>query len=333
MEKLASRIGRDMTATLTDVARRAGVSVATASRAFGEPERLAAGTRERVLQAANDLGYANPQAAVATRTIGVIVPDVSNPVYATLLKAIHGQAWHGRHRTVLFDADEDLRREREQIERARKLDGILLCSPRLPDHEVLDLVGGTPFVVVNRQIDGAPCVLMDTEHGPQQAVEHLVALGHRHIAYAAGPRGSWADGLRADTITRACERYGVRLTPLSHQAASIQGGRAAAAPAAASGATAVIAYNDLVALGLEAGMADLGRSCPEDISIVGIDDIELAGAVKPGLTTVRMPIERCGALAVDLLVQAMAGGEVEEAPALQSQLIVRGSTGAPRATA
>ena len=218
-----------MTATLTDVARRAGVSVATASRAFGEPDRLAVATRERVLRAASDLGYATPQAATTTRTIGVIVPDVANPVYATLLKAIEGQAWHGRHRIVLFDADEDLRREREQIERARKLDGMLLCSPRLPDEDVLALVGETPYVVINRLLAGAPCVLMDAEHGPRQAVEHLAALGHRHIAYAAGPLGSWADSRRSDTVARACESFGIRLTRLSHHAASIQGGRAAAA--------------------------------------------------------------------------------------------------------
>lgn len=320
-----------MAATLTDVARRAGVSIATASRAFGEPERLADGTLERVLQAATDLGYSTPQSAVATRTFGVVVPDVANPVYATLLKAIQGQAWHGRHRIVLFDADEDLRREREQIEQARKLDGMLLCSPRLPDADVLALVGDTPYVVVNRQIDGAACVLMDTEHGPSQAIEHLAALGHTHIAYAAGPRGSWADVRRADTIARACERHGIRLTPLSHHAASIQGGRAAAAPAAASGATAVVAYNDLVALGLEAGLIELGRRCPTDISIVGIDDIDLAGAVTPALTTVRMPIERSGALAVDLLLQAMAGGVISDIVTLGSQLIVRASTAAPRA--
>ncbi|MDR7185016.1 LacI family transcriptional regulator [Microbacterium trichothecenolyticum] len=320
-----------MTATLTDVARRAGVSVATASRAFGEPDRLAVATRDRVLRAASDLGYANTQAATATRTIGVIVPDVANPVYATLLKAIEGQAWHGRHRIVLFDADEDLRREREQIERARKLDGMLLCSPRLPDEEVLALVGETPYVVINRLLEGAPCVLMDAEHGPRQAVEHLAALGHRHIAYAAGPLGSWADSRRSETVARACESFGIRLTRLSHHAASIQGGRAAAAPAAASGATAVIAYNDLVALGVEAGMSDLGRSCPDDISIVGIDDIEMAGAVTPGLTTVRMPIGRSGALAVDLLLQAMAGTPPEAAAVLNSQLIVRGSTAAPAA--
>lgn len=318
-----------MAATLTDVARQAGVSIATASRAFGEPDRLAGSTLERVLRAANDLGYASSPSTTATRTFGVIVPDVANPVYATLLKAIEGQAWHGRHRIVLFDADEDLRREREQIELARRLDGMLLCSPRMPDDDILRLVGQTPYVVVNRLIEGSPCVLMDAEHGPTQAVEHLAALGHEHIAYASGPRGSWADGRRTDTVARACERFGIRLTRLSHHTASIQGGRAAAAPAAASGATAIIAYNDLVALGIEAGMAELGRSCPEDISIVGIDDIELAGAVTPALTTVRMPIERCGALAVDILLQAMTGRVLTETAVLTSQLIVRASTAPP----
>jgi LacI family transcriptional regulator len=319
-------------ATLTDVARHAGVSIATASRAFGEPDRLAPATLDRVLEAATELGYATPQsAATVTRTFGVILPDVANPVYGTLLKAIQGQAWHGRHRIVVFDADEDLRREREQIEQARKLDGMLLCSPRLPDADVLDLVGDTPYVVVNRQIDGAPCVVMDTEHGPAQAIEHLAALGHTHIAYASGPRGSWADVRRADTVTRACERHGIRLSPLSHQAASIQGGRAAAAPAAASGATAVVAYNDLVALGLEAGMLELGRRCPADVSIVGIDDIDLAGAVTPALTTVRMPIDRSGTVAVDLLLQRIAGEDPADVPPLSSQLIVRASTAAPAA--
>jgi LacI family transcriptional regulator len=319
-----------MAATQTDVARRAGVSVATASRAFGEPERLAADTLERVLRAASDLGYENPQAAVATRTIGVLVPDVANPVYATLLKSIHAQAWHGRHRTVLFDSDEDTRREREQIDRARKLDGMLLCSPRLPDDDIRALVGGTPFVVVNRQLDGAACVLMDTDRGPRQAVEHLSALGHRHVAYASGPEGSWADVRRSATIERACAEFGIRLTRLSHQAASIAGGRAASANVVATGATAVIAYNDLVALGLEAGLSEMGRVCPDDVSIVGIDDIDIAGAVTPGLTTVRMPIERCGALAVELLLQSMSGAVVPDLAVLESQLIVRGSTAPPR---
>jgi LacI family transcriptional regulator len=319
-----------VTATLTDVARQAGVSLATASRAFGDPERLAGATLERVLIAAAELGYQNPQTISAEKTFGVVVPDVANPVYATLLKGIHSQAWHGRHRPVLFDTDEDLHREREQIERARKLNGMLLCSPRLPADEVRALAGDTPVVVVNRIVDGFPCVVMDTENGSRQAVEHLAALGHRHIAYAAGPVLSWADTRRGDAIAAACDSLGIRLTRLSHQAASIQGGRAAAATVIASGATAVIAYNDLIALGIDAGIADLGKSCPDDLSIVGNDDIDMASARHPGLTTVRLSIDRCGSLSVELLLQAMSGAAPAEVASLDSQLIVRGSTAPPR---
>lgn len=320
-----------MTATLTDVARRAGVSLATASRAFGDPDRLANATRQRVLDAAAQLGYVTPLTTTAEKTFGVVVPDVASPVFATLLKGVQSQAWHGRHTTVLFDTDEDLHREREQITRARRFDGMLLCSPRLPSEELLALAGDTPFVVLNRIVDGARSVVMDTERGPQQAVEHLFALGHRHVAYAAGPANSWADVRRGDAIARACDQLGIRVTRLNHQAASIQGGRAAAATVVATGATAVIAYNDLIALGLEAGISDLGKSCPEDISIVGNDDIEMASAQRPGLTTVRLAIERCGSLGVEVLLQAIAGSAPTEMAELESQLIVRGSTAPPRA--
>jgi DNA-binding LacI/PurR family transcriptional regulator len=318
-----------VTATLTDVARHAGVSLATASRAFGEPDRLAASTRERVLQAAADLGYAGSNGS-GEKTFGVIVPDISSPVYAKLLKGIHAQAWEGRHRPVLFDTDEDLHREREQIGLARKLNGVLLCSPRLPDDEIRRLVGTTPVVIVNRIIEGLPCVVMDTVNGPRQAVEYLAALGHRHIAYASGPRLSWADSQRHEAIAAACTALDLRFTPLNHQSASIQGGLAAAAAVVASGATSVIAYNDLVALGIDAGVTQLGKHCPEDISIIGMDDIELASVRQPGLTTVRLAIDRCGSLGVEVLLQTMAGDKVPSVANLDSQLIVRGSTAPPR---
>jgi LacI family transcriptional regulator len=320
-----------VTVTLTDVARHAGVSLATASRAFGEPDRLAAATLQKVRAAAAELGYEPTSSAPPEETtIGVIVPDVASPVYAQLLKGIHTQAWHGRHRIVLFDTDEDLRREREQIARASALDGMLLCSPRLPPAEVLGLTGETPFVVLNRIIENARCVVMDTERGPHQAVEHLVALGHRHIAYAAGPEYSWADVRRGDAVASACTDFDVRFTRLTHQAASIQGGRAAAATAIASGASAVIAYNDLIALGIEAGIEDLGLRCPEDLSIIGNDDIEIASARRPGLTTVRLAINRSGSIGVETLLKAIEGDTTIDVVELPSQLIVRASTAAPK---
>lgn len=316
-----------MAATLTDVAKQAEVSLATASRAFSDPSRLAAATLDRVLTAAAELGYAAPAPAAAHKTFAVIVPDAASPVYASLLKGIHGQTWHGRHHPVLFDTDEDAYREREQIEHARALDGMLLCSPRLPDDEVRELVGDTPAVVVNRLIDGLTSVVMDNERGPRQAVEHLAALGHTHIAYASGPVNSWADIGRSAAITAAAEEMGIRVSVLSHSSATIQGGRAIAATVVASGATAVIAYNDLVALGIDAGIEGLGLRCPDDLSIVGIDDIDISSVWQPGLTTVRVDIQRCGSLGAEVLLEKLAGSAVRPVTTLPSQLIVRGSTG------
>jgi len=321
-----------MAATLTAVAQAAGVSIATASRAFSSPDRLAPATLERVQQVASDLGYTgSPGAAGETgRTIGVVVPDIANAIYGSLIKAIHDQAWHGRHRVVLFDTAEDPRREREQIERAKELDGFLLCSPRLPTDELDALLGDARCVVVNRALDGHPNVLFDTDNGVRQSIDHLVALGHRHIAYAAGPRDSWAEEQRAASAELACADHDVRLTRLPHAAATIQGGRAAGATALSSGATAVLAYNDLVAMGLQAGIATLGRRCPEDLSIVGIDDIDLVGAMQPGLTTVHLAMDRCGSLAMEMLIAAIAAGGEPEVVRLESQLIVRGTTAPPR---
>lgn len=321
-----------MAATLTAVAQAAGVSVATASRAFSAPDRLAPATLQRVQQAACDLGYtvAPGEADESGRTIGVVVPDIANAIYGSLIKAIHDQAWHGRHRVVLFDTAEDLRREREQIERAKELDGFLLCSPRLSADELDVLLADARCVVVNRALEGHPNVLFDTDNGVRQSIDHLVALGHRHIAYAAGPRDSWAEEQRVVGAQRACAEHGVRFTALPHTAATIQGGQAAAATALSSGATAVLAYNDLVAMGLQSGITTLGRRCPEDLSIVGIDDIDLAGAMQPGLTTVHLAMDRCGSLAVEMLIAAITAGGEPEVVHLESQLIVRGTTAPPR---
>jgi len=296
------------------------------------PDRLAPATLQKGQQAADDLGYvaAGGVTELTGRTIGIVVPDIANAISGSLISAIHDQAWHGRHQVVLFDTAEDPRREREQIERAKELDGFLLCSPRLPAGELDAVLAGAQCVVVNRALGGHPNVLFDTDLGVRQSVDHLVALGHRHIAYAAGPRGSWAEEQRAESAAQACADHGVRFTRLAHAAATIQGGRAAAATAMSSGATAVLAYNDLVAMGLQAGIAALGRRCPDDLSIIGVDDIELAEAMQPGLTTVHLSMDRCGSLAVEMLLAAIAGGGEPEVVHLESQLIVRGTTAPPR---
>jgi LacI family transcriptional regulator len=303
------------------------VSLATASRAFSDPARLAAETRRKVLTAAEALGYETPAAPTGARTVAVVVPDISNAVFAALIKSIQERAWPGRHRMLLADTGESADREREFLASlAGSADGVIVCSPRLPAADLKKLVGNAPLVVINGEADAAR-VLMDVGEGLRQAVEHLYALGHRKFAYVPGPASSWANGQRMDAVQRLCEKWGVELVVVGHQNATVDGGLAAAASVVASGATAVIAYNDLVAVGLLAGASTLGYHCPEDLSVVGIDDLDIAAAAEPGLTSVRVAIERSGSLGLDLLLGQIAGkSRATEAVHLGSQLIVRGST-------
>jgi LacI family transcriptional regulator len=233
---------------------------------------------------------------------------------------------------VLADTSESSTRERDHLESfTTGVDGIILCSPRLPSDQIHQLAGNTPLVVINGEADHAARVLMEAGEGLRQAVEHLHALGHRKLAYIPGPVSSWANGQRLTAISRFCDDWGIELVTVGNQNATVDGGLAAAASVVASGASAVIAYNDLVAIGMLAGARTLGYHCPEDISVVGIDDLDIAAAAEPGLTSVRVPIGRSGSLALELLLEQIAGKpSTTEAVHLSSQLIVRGSTFAAR---
>jgi DNA-binding LacI/PurR family transcriptional regulator len=316
-----------LVSSLTDVAKAAGVSLATASRAFNEPDRLARGTRERVLAVAAELGYQAPVPA-GPRTIGVLVPDISNTVFARLVQVMQDRLWQGRHRMVLASTSEDGLRELEQVaDLAGATDGIVLCSPRQPPAALAPALAGTPAVVINGEVDDVPSVLMDAGAGVGQAIEHLHALGHRRLAYVPGPVGSWADAHRHEAIAHWAGVQGMELVPLGHQAASVAGGHAAAASVISSGATAVIAYNDLIAIGIQAGARALDRRCPADLSVVGVDDLDVAASAQPGLTSIRVAVDRSAAVATDLLLERLSGRPWATGPVrLDSQLIVRGST-------
>jgi LacI family transcriptional regulator len=319
-----------MSPSLTDVARAAGVSLATASRAFNDPGRLSPKTLRKVLDAARELDFhASAPTPRGSQTVAVVVPDIANPVIARLVASIAEHAWQGRHRIVLAHTHEDAARERDILETVgRTVDGVILCSPRLAPEAVPDAVGATPLVVINGEADGVPAVLMDVDEGLGQAVEQLRALGHRRVVYVPGPAKSWANRRRAECVTRLTDERDMELVIVRNQSASVDGGLAAAASVVASGATAVVAFNDLVALGVRAGAERLGRQCPEDLSIVGIDDTDVGAAAPPGLTSVRVGIARSGALGLGMLLDLMAGRPVPTEPVhLSSQLIVRGSTG------
>ncbi|SFS90842.1 LacI family DNA-binding transcriptional regulator [Saccharopolyspora flava] len=317
-----------MSATLTDVAARARVSPATASRAFNDPDRLAPATLQRVRAAAAELGYETP--SPACRTLGVVVPDLANAVFASLLRSIHDQAWHGRHQLVVAHTNEDGDREREALDRfATSTDGIIVCSPRSPQERLDEIAAKAPVVTINATTDHAPSVLIAADDGLRQAAEHLRALGHRHVVYVPGPQNSWADRTRHAALSEHCAEQGLRLTVVGPQSASVAGGLAAAASVVASGATAVVAYNDLVALGVRAGARKLGRHCPDDLSIIGIDDLDVASVSDPGLTSVHVGITDGGTLAVDLVLGQIDGPPRHDDVHMPSQLIVRDSTTTP----
>jgi LacI family transcriptional regulator len=229
---------------------------------------------------------------------------------------------------VLADTAEDLGREKDILQSlGRGFDGVILCSPRLPAAVINRAVGALPLVIINGESRSAPSVLMDVEQGIGQAIEHLYALGHRRVAYVPGPAAAWANQRRLQCISALTTEWGVDLVTVGNQTANVNGGLAASAAVLSSGASAVIAYNDLVALGVESGARALGRRCPDDLSIIGIDDLDVAAASDPGLTSVQVAIARSGALALELLLDKIAGRSVPDDPIhLPSQLIVRGST-------
>lgn len=325
-----------MARTLTDVAKRAGVALSTASRAFSEPDRLGPETLRKVVEAARELGYEAPAPRVSEGrdtqqdTVAVLVPDVANPVFGAFVKSAQRAGWHRRLAVVLADTDFDPAHERELIEHLRqRAAGLIVCSPRLAADEVLGLCGDTPLVLVNRETDRADCVLADAQDGLRQTIEYLAALGHRKLAYVQGSARSWSNAHRVALARALTAEAGLELDVLGRQSETTAGGTAAAASVLASGATAVLAHNDLVALGIVAGARALGVRVPADLSVVGFDDIPFAEAAHPALTSISVPMARAGASAVERISAALSGpGHARpETLRLTTQLHVRGSTG------
>ncbi|MCA1193959.1 MULTISPECIES: LacI family DNA-binding transcriptional regulator [unclassified Saccharopolyspora] len=325
-----------MAATLTEVAKHAEVALSTASRAFSEPGRLGADTLRKVLAAAQELGYdpgrTRHPAPPRGGTVAVVVPDIANPVFGAFVKAAQAEGWHRSQTVLLADTAFDPDRERDVLAHLRgRADGIVVCSPRLDAEELLALCGRTPAVLVNRAATGVDCVLSDATDGLRQAVDYLTALGHRHLSYVQGSTRSWSNAHRLGIVTALAEQAGARLDVLGHQAETVAGGTAAAAGVLAAGATAVIAHNDLVALGVVSGARALGVHAPDGLSVVGFDDIPLAEITHPALTSIAAPIERAGAVSLELLGRAVAGQRtLPRTLRLPTQLVVRGTTGPVR---
>jgi LacI family transcriptional regulator len=318
--------------TIRDVARASGVHVSTVSRTFSAAHLVNSRTRSRVLAAADQLGYRPNRAARALSTrrtgnLGLIVADIANPFFPPLIKAAQAQARARDYHVFVADTDEQARVEEELIRSmAKQVDGALLVASRLSSKVIAELGRDVPFVLVNRRVSGMPCVLMDVAAGARQAVEHLAGLGHLDIAVLTGPRASWTSQEIARATEACADGLGVRVRRIGPNPPTEEGGAAAADEVVASGVTAVLAYNDLVAVGLVQQVERLGLAVPADLSVVGVDNTHAARYFRPALTTVDMPVATAGRGAIDLLLQAVTTGEPPGTVSLDTRLVVRDST-------
>ncbi len=320
--------------SIRDVAREANVSPATVSRAFAEPGLVREETLVRVLAVAEELRYRPSRAARSLTTgrtgnIGVVVPDLGNPFFPAVLKGAQARAREANYSVFLADSEENPRLEMELVrEMARQVDGVVICSSRLSEPQLQQLRRDTTLVLLNRRVAGTSGVLLDSARGMRQAVEHLAALGHRRIGFLAGPVHSWSNRERRRGLRAGARSHGLDAIELGSFAPTFEAGQHAADLVLARDLTAVIAYNDLMALGVLSRLADRGVVVPDEVSVVGFDNIPMAGMANPHLTTVALPLEPSGRVAIELLLEQLAhpGASVHE-EMLGAQLIVRASTG------
>lgn len=341
------RTGGGEAARLKDVAEAAGVHVSTASRALNErtSDLVHPDTLVRVRAVAADLGYrVNGMArALKTRrscTIGMLVPDITNPFFPPAVRGAEDALSRRGFSLLLANGDNDETRTRRQVSAMleARVDGLLLAMARRSDPLVEDLAGGSvPVVQLNRMVErgGLSAVVPDDVHGVTTAVEHLHSLGHRCIGFVSPPLFTSNSARRAEAFRRATKRLGIAPAPVvESESFNIAGGAAAGARLLAEHPhlTAVLAGNDLLAIGVVQVAAEAGRPCPERLSVVGFNDMLLAARVTPPLTTVHVPEYEVGQRAAELLLaQIEEPTRAAETVLIAGELVVRGSTApAPR---
>jgi LacI family transcriptional regulator len=327
--------------TIYDVARLAGVSTATVSRAVNGTARIAPDTRAVIDAAVGELGYrpntiARSLVTKSTQTIALLLPDIANPFYAELVRGIQQRALATGHTMLLCTTEGDPEREEAYLTllRAKQVDGVLVDGLVLPPDRIAHFVReGLPIVCLDRDVDSTsvPLVQVDNRLGARMATEHLLSLGHRRVAHISGARDL---GISEERIAGYRDAHGaVGLEPdlalLAVGSFTDEGGyEAMRTLLARTELTAVFAANDLSAIGVINALVESGRRVPEDVSVVGFDDSPLMGYIDPPLTTVRQPVREMALVAVRSLLDEILGvGSPHTELVFRPELVVRRSTG------
>jgi LacI family transcriptional regulator len=325
---------------MADVAREAKVSVMTVSRVVNDKGEISPATRRRVLEVIERLGYrpsaiARGLATNRTGTLGLVVPDIANPFFSDIARGVEEKAYAAGYNVFLCSTYEDTDRETQVLQslEEKRIDGLVLCSSRLEDNMLRRMLTGFPAVVLtNRWLDGyhADAVRVDSEVGGRLATDLLLEAGHSAIGFLTGPSTSVDGRLRVAGYRAALDGAGMRRDASLEQecASNVEGGRVAACEFLAHlpELTALLCYNDLVAIGALQACAELGLSVPSDLAIVGFDDIALAAWVSPPLTTCGSPRFELGVEATQLLLDRIEGGTGQSQEiVVQPELVVRSS--------
>jgi LacI family transcriptional regulator len=330
--------GANSMPTIKDVARMAGVSPTTVSRVLNRKMIVRKETEERVWAAVEALGYQPDGSARAlvtgqTAAIGIIVRDICDPFFAPIVHGITAVANVNGYSSFLCNLIADpssapyLRLVHE-----KRVDGVIIATSHIADEQILLLVAeGVPLVLVNRRMDGVVSICTDNEKGAYEATSHLVELGHCRIAYIDVPSYVRSGISRRMGYERALREHGLPLHPdlVTVEENSADGGYRAATDLLSlrERPTAVLAYDDVMAIGALRALQESGVRMPEDMAVVGYDDIPLAAHVSPPLTTVRQAMQTMGIQAMQMLIRLIRGEDLAEGEVvLQPELIVRRSS-------
>lgn len=323
-------------ATIRRVAEAAGVSTATVSRVMNGRATVAPALAARVRAAAEALRYephpvARGLAMGRTTTVSLVVPDLSNPMFQGVLRGLSRAAAACGHRLLVAESREDpVEEPLLAVEARRRTDGLVLAAPRMSDAQLRDLAPRlAPLVLLNRQLPGAGVSSLSVDHaaGVTELGRHLAGLGHRRVAYLSGPSASAADRDRRTGLSVCVGPHGLREVIEIPGGVTWEDGDAAAPAVLASGASAVIAFNDLVALGLLGNLRERGVDVPGDLSVTGFDDITFSRYATPALTTAAVPQADLGRQAWNRMWSLLQGEEPEDDVHVRPRLVIRSSTG------
>jgi LacI family transcriptional regulator len=327
--------------TLKEIAIRAGVAANTVSRALNGRSGISETTRKRIIKIASEMNYIPDRIASSLRSkktnlIGVMVPNIVNPYWADIIRGIEDCAYQNGFQILLSISEEDNMREESIIDQFRSLRVAgLLLTPSYESRELIRSIADLSIacVLINRRYMGynIPFVMPDNVNGIRQAVSHLVELGHEHIGFLNGHPGSMTSQIRYNAFTESLRESG--LNPSSCPYSMCSGIFDSAYEESKkifqsqNHMTAIICFSDFVAFGVYKAAQELGLNIPNDMSIVGFDDIELTSIVSPPLTTIHIPRHDMGASAMTLLVDAINTDKNNiNGRYIETKLVIRGSS-------